>query len=78
MAKRADSAYPSGFRTPNWLKIKTAKRQEVVIAGHGTAASPACFGGQVLAVREGAACVTSAMWVADSVIKPWRSFTRSF
>src|SRR5437870_4584319 len=33
MAKRADSAYASGSRTPDWLKIKTAKRQEVVIAG---------------------------------------------
>jgi bifunctional non-homologous end joining protein LigD len=33
MAKRADSAYTSGGRTPDWLKIKTAKRQEVVIAG---------------------------------------------
>jgi bifunctional non-homologous end joining protein LigD len=33
MAKRADSAYASGGRTANWLKIKTAKRQEVVIAG---------------------------------------------
>ena len=33
MAKRADSPYRSGERTTDWLKIKTAKRQEVVIAG---------------------------------------------
>lgn len=33
MAKRADSKYLSGARTDEWLKIKTAKRQEVVIAG---------------------------------------------
>jgi len=33
MAKHADSAYTSGNRNPDWLKIKTAKRQEVVIAG---------------------------------------------
>jgi ATP-dependent DNA ligase len=33
MAKRADSKYLSGARTDNWLKIKTSKRQEVVIAG---------------------------------------------
>ena len=33
MAKRADSQYLSGARTDNWLKIKTSKRQEVVIAG---------------------------------------------
>ena len=31
MAKRADSRYVSGGRTDNWLKIKTSKRQEVVI-----------------------------------------------
>src|SRR5258705_5185125 len=28
MAKRADSAYASGGRTSDWLKIKTAKRQD--------------------------------------------------
>ena len=32
MAKRTDSKYVSGGRTDNWLKIKTSKRQEVVIA----------------------------------------------
>src|SRR3954447_12116043 len=33
MAKRAESTYVSGGRTADWLKIKSAKRQEVVIAG---------------------------------------------
>jgi bifunctional non-homologous end joining protein LigD len=33
MAKRADRRYVSGGRTTDWLKIKTSKRQEVVIAG---------------------------------------------
>jgi bifunctional non-homologous end joining protein LigD len=33
MAKRAESTYRSGIRTDDWLKIKTSKRQEVVIAG---------------------------------------------
>ena len=33
MAKRADSPYASGGRTADWLKVKTAQRQEVVIAG---------------------------------------------
>jgi bifunctional non-homologous end joining protein LigD len=33
MAKRADSQYASGSRTADWLKVKTAQRQEVVIAG---------------------------------------------
>jgi len=33
MAKKADSVYAVGERTADWLKIKTALRQEVVIAG---------------------------------------------
>ena len=33
MAKRADSLYTPGVRTREWLKIKTASRQEVVIGG---------------------------------------------
>lgn len=53
MAKRADSAYASGCRTADWLKIKTAQRQEVVIAGFTAARrSRSFFGALVLAVRE--------------------------
>lgn len=53
MAKRADSAYASGSRTPDWLKIKTAKRQEVVIAGFtAPRRTRPFFGALVLAVRE--------------------------
>ncbi|MDQ2718602.1 MAG: DNA ligase D [Bacteroidota bacterium] len=33
MAKKADSIYDPGSRTKDWLKIKTQKRQEVVIGG---------------------------------------------
>ena len=33
MAKRTDSYYTPGARTREWLKIKTASRQEVVIGG---------------------------------------------
>jgi bifunctional non-homologous end joining protein LigD len=51
MAKRADSAYKSGSRTPDWLKIKTAKRQEVVIAGFTAPKRTRPFA-LVLAVRE--------------------------
>ena len=43
MAKRADSAYASGSRTADWLKIKTAKRQN---------RTRPFFGALVLAVRE--------------------------
>ena len=53
MAKRADSLYASGSRSPDWLKIKTAKRQEVVIAGFtAPERSRPFFGALVLAVRE--------------------------
>jgi bifunctional non-homologous end joining protein LigD len=52
MAKRAESTYVSGNRSPDWLKIKTAKRQEVVVVGF-TAPKPTrpFFGALVLAVR---------------------------
>ena len=53
MAKRVDSAYASGSRTADWLKIKTAKRQEVVIAGFtAPRRTRPFFGALVLAVRE--------------------------
>jgi bifunctional non-homologous end joining protein LigD len=53
MAKRAASAYASGSRTPDWLKIKTAKRHEVVIAGFtAPRRTRPFFGALVLAVRE--------------------------
>ena len=53
VAKRSDSTYVSGARTADWLKIKTAKRQEVVIAGFtAPKRSRPFFGALVLAVRE--------------------------
>ena len=54
MAKRADSTYCSGERTTNWLKIKTAKRQEAVIAGFTAPRGTRPYlGALVLAVRDG-------------------------
>jgi bifunctional non-homologous end joining protein LigD len=54
MAKRADSKYLSGARTDNWLKIKTSKRQEVVIAGFtAPKRTRPFFGALTLALREG-------------------------
>jgi bifunctional non-homologous end joining protein LigD len=54
MAKRADSQYLSGARTDNWLKIKTSKRQEVLIAGFtAPRRTRPFFGALALAVREG-------------------------
>ena len=54
MAKRADSLYLSGTRSSDWLKIKTARRQEAVIAGFtAPRRSRPYFGSLVLAVREG-------------------------
>ena len=53
MAKRADSAYASGSRSADWLKIKISKRQEVVIAGFtAPKRTRPFFGALVLAVRE--------------------------
>ena len=34
IAKKADSVYSPGLRSKEWLKIKVAKRQEVVIGGY--------------------------------------------
>jgi bifunctional non-homologous end joining protein LigD len=53
MAKRAQSRYLSGARSKDWLKIKTGKRQEVVIVGFtAPRRSRPYFGALVLAVRE--------------------------
>jgi bifunctional non-homologous end joining protein LigD len=53
MAKRADSLYASGRRTADWLKVKTAQRQEVVIAGFtAPRRTRPFFGALVLAIRE--------------------------
>jgi bifunctional non-homologous end joining protein LigD len=54
MAKRADSMYLSGARADNWLKIKTSKRQEVVIAGFtAPRRTRPFFGALTLALHEG-------------------------
>ncbi len=54
--KRAQSRYQSGRRTRDWVKIKTARRQEVVIVGFTSPRkSRKYFGALVLALREGRA-----------------------
>lgn len=54
MAKRAEGRYWSGRRTREWLKIKAAKRQEVVIVGFTPPRqSRKYFGALALAVRQG-------------------------
>jgi bifunctional non-homologous end joining protein LigD len=53
MAKRADSTYRSGARTDDWLKIKTSKRQEVVVVGFtAPRRTRPFFGALTLALRE--------------------------
>jgi bifunctional non-homologous end joining protein LigD len=53
MAKRAASPYLSGQRNGDWLKVKTARRQEVVIVGFtAPRRSRPYFGALVLAVRQ--------------------------
>ena len=54
MGKRAQSHYRSGRRTRDWVKIKTAQRQEVVIVGFTRPRkSRKHFGALVLALRKG-------------------------
>ena len=53
IAKRAASTYLSGVRSRDWLKIKTGKRQEVVIVGFtAPRRSRQYFGSLVMALRE--------------------------
>jgi bifunctional non-homologous end joining protein LigD len=53
MAKRAQSRYLSGARSKDWLKIKTGRRQEVVVVGFtAPKRSRPRFGALVLAVRD--------------------------
>jgi bifunctional non-homologous end joining protein LigD len=53
MAKRAKGFYYSGKRTREWLKIKTALRQEVVIVGYTPPeGTRRYFGSLVLALRD--------------------------
>jgi bifunctional non-homologous end joining protein LigD len=53
MGKRAQSRYQSGRRTRDWVKIKTARRQEVVIVGFTKPrGSRQYFGALALALRK--------------------------
>ena len=53
MAKRADSMYTPAMRTQQWLKIKTHRRQEVVVAGFTKGRnSRQYFGALILGVYE--------------------------
>ncbi|HEV7331325.1 MAG TPA: DNA ligase D [Flavisolibacter sp.] len=54
MAKRVNSIYQVGTRTPDWAKIKVAMRQEVVIAGYTEPRKTRkYFGSLLLGVYEG-------------------------
>ena len=54
MAKRANSIYQIGTRTPDWAKIKVAMRQEVVIAGYtAPRKTRKFFGSLLLGIYEG-------------------------
>jgi bifunctional non-homologous end joining protein LigD len=54
VGKRAASPYQPGHRGPNWLKIKTHRRQEAVIAGFTQPrGSRERFGALILGVYEG-------------------------
>jgi bifunctional non-homologous end joining protein LigD len=78
MAKRAERRYLSGARGKDWLKIKTAKRQEVVIVGFiAPRRSRPHFGSLVLAVRDKNGWRTSVMSGPGSHMRCSNSCTRS-
>lgn len=53
IAKKKDSYYQSGIRSLDWLKIKSHKQQEAIIAGYTNPKGSRYFtGGLVLAVNE--------------------------
>ncbi len=54
MAKKADSAYQTGTRTNDWLKIKQVKTLDCIIAGftQGTSSRSSTFGALVLAAYD--------------------------
>ncbi len=55
VSKRTSSAYKSGRRTRDWLKIKTENNEEFVVAGYtrGAGRRAGTFGALVLGVNEG-------------------------
>lgn len=58
VAKRAGSRYQEGRRTRDWLKVKTHRRQELLVAGYTRGKGRRSrLGALVLAVREGGALV---------------------
>ena len=64
MAKRADGPYRVGRRSRDWLKVKTAGRQEFVVAGYtrGEGRRASSIGSLVLALNEGGAL----RWVGNA------------
>ena len=55
VAKRTDSAYQAGVRSPSWLKIKHVLSQEFVVGGYteGSGARSDTFGALMLGYHEG-------------------------
>ena len=54
MAKKSDSLYYPGRRTNEWLKVKTHKTTEVIIAGYtAPAGSRKYFGSLILGIKDG-------------------------
>lgn len=55
IAKRKDSVYLPGKRTPNWIKIKHRSEQEFVVGGYlvGDGNRSSSFGSLLLGVHEG-------------------------
>ena len=55
VAKRRDSTYQAGARSPAWLKVKAVREQELVVGGYtpGSGARESSFGALLLGYYEG-------------------------
>ena len=79
VAKRRASTYQPGRRSPDWIKVKHVRTQEVVVGGwtEGTGHRSASIGALLLG-RPGRrrAWSTWARWVPDSATSRWATLAR--
>jgi len=79
VAKRADSRYEPGRRSPSWRKVKVRRRQELVVAGwvEGEGGLAGELGALVLAHHDAAGRLTYAGRVGSGISDPERRRLRA-
>src|SRR5690606_31250360 len=79
VAKRADSRYEPGRRSPSWRKVKVRRRQELVVAGwvEGEGGLAGELGALVVAHHDGAGRLTYAGRVGSGISDAERRRLRS-